>query len=300
MVLEKLNDQELNFTLLKLVQQERRLTCQILDYLKEVEARRLFAQRGYSSLFAYCTEYLGYSESAAQRRISSMRLIHEVPQVQEQVSSGELSLSNVAKAASFFRQEQKINERDYTPKEKASILNSLKGKTQKQAEVELVKISPKPFQSMDRERPVSSDITELRVSIDNETLAKLNRLRELKPGQSTPDLLNWMLSRCLKQVDPLRKQEKQNNKSKKPRPLRQFAPPLRRPLPKSLRHQVWSKAKGSCQFMDHQSGKICKSKTGLEIDHIQPLILGGNDQLNNLRLLCREHHKLHTLRSFPK
>ena len=200
---KEINDQELGHRLLSLVRQERKLTSQILDYLKEVEDRKLFAKRGYPSLFSYCTEFLGYTESAAQRRISSMRLLREIPQIKEQITSGELSLSNISKAASFFRQEQKINERIYTSQEKTSSV-----------------------------------------------------------------------------------------------PQRKCPPPLRRNLSKAERHQVWKKAKASCQFKDHKSEHFCQSIKGLEIDHIRPLALGGNNQIENLRLLCREHHKLFTEMSF--
>ncbi len=298
MGLKNVSDEELSHSLLRLVRQERKLTSQILDYLKEVEDRKLFAKRGYPSLFSYCTEFLGYSESAAQRRISAMRLLREVPQLKEQVTSGELSLSNVSKAASFFKQEQKINEKTYGPQEKAEILRSLQGKTQKEAEVQLIKISPKPFQNIDKERVITEELTELRFTLPRGTADKLNRLRELKPNLSTQELLDWMLSRSLRQIDPLEKPKRTNNRTRNSMPQRQCPPPQRRHLSKVERHQVWKKAKASCQFKDHNSGRCCQSSKGLEIDHIRPLGLGGNDQIENLRLLCREHHKLFTEASF--
>ena len=293
-----MNDEELSQNLLSMIQQERKLTSQILDYLKEVEDRKLFAKRGYPSLFSYCTEFLGYSESAAQRRISSMRLLKEVPEVKKHVTSGELSLSNVSKAASFFRQEQKINEKTYTSQEKVKILQDLTGKTQKEAEAQLIQISPKPFQHIDRERVLSKDITELRFTLNRATTKKLNRLRELKPNSSTEELLDWMLSRSLKQIDPLEKPKRTKDKANQAIPQRQSPAPQRRALSRFTRHQVWQKAKARCQFKDHQSSHSCRSTIGLEIDHIQPLAFGGTDQIENLRLLCREHHKLFTRASF--
>lgn len=355
MRLQQMKDNDLNLGLLKMVQQERKLTSQILDFLKEVEDRKLFAKRGYSSLFAYCTEYLGYSESAAQRRISAMRLIKEVPQVKENITSGELNLSNVAKVAQFFRQEKKIHQKVYTPKEKVNILENLKGKTQKEAEIELIQISPRPFQDVDKERAISVDVTELRMTLDQETMKKLNRLRELKPGLKTQELLNWMLTRCLKQVDPMEKptrptqphkpktsdqpkklpkksppqrlcenfqyeslqaQDKKDSSQNVPQSqdtldLSQNAPqsqdknsnqsspqPLRQKLSQAVKREVWERAQGCCQFKDHRSGRECQSRAGLEIDHVQPLSLGGDDSLENLRLLCRQHHKLFTEDSF--
>ena len=38
----------------------------------------------------------------------------------------------------------------------------------------------------------------------------------------------------------------------------------------------------------------CTVATGLEVDHIVPLCLGGRENDGNLQLLCYEHHKAKT------
>lgn len=88
MTYQSMKDDELQEVLLKAVQRERQWTIQVLEMLKEVEERRLFAKRGYSSLYQFCIEYLGYSEGAAHRRISSMRLMKDVPEVRTKIESG--------------------------------------------------------------------------------------------------------------------------------------------------------------------------------------------------------------------
>src|SRR3990167_11479805 len=64
-----------------LVKEERKLSMEILRYLREVETRRLYAKMGYGSIYEFCIKELKYSEGAAHRRISSMRLLKELPQV---------------------------------------------------------------------------------------------------------------------------------------------------------------------------------------------------------------------------
>jgi len=54
---------------------ERRLKIRILLYLKEIDRRRLYLEWGYCSMFSFCTEHLGYSESTAVRRIKAERSI---------------------------------------------------------------------------------------------------------------------------------------------------------------------------------------------------------------------------------
>jgi hypothetical protein len=44
-----------------LVTKDREVLVQLLHHLKEIDARKLYSDLGYSSLFAYMTKGLGYS-----------------------------------------------------------------------------------------------------------------------------------------------------------------------------------------------------------------------------------------------
>src|SRR5688572_10959532 len=90
----------------ELAQREREITLEILHHLREVERRHLYAEIGYSSLYEYCTKELKYSEASAQRRISSMRLLRELPELEEKVELGNLTLSAISQAQTFFRHEE--------------------------------------------------------------------------------------------------------------------------------------------------------------------------------------------------
>jgi len=336
MDLRELDDINLEKKLLQLTQQERQLTTAILEHLKEVNERKLFAKRGYPSLFSYCTECLRYSEGAASRRIRSMRLLTECPDVRPKISSGEISLSNLSRAAAFFRQEKKLS-KTYSSKEKTKVLDSLCGKTQKQAKETFVNLNPQAARIKEIQRLVSPELTELKLTLDKVTTEKLERLKQLKPALSLNDLFSWMLHRSLKQIDPAREPRKRTGLSEKkvsdqvatstaksgllssykkslpqrkredqldpknptkPNHSKTLRRPLRKPFTRNQKYQVWTQADGCCQFRDSVSKRVCKSQMGLEIDHIQPLILGGADDLSNLRLLCREHHRLQTQNSF--
>src|ERR1700742_4349242 len=61
------------------VSEERRIGIEILHFLSAVESRRLYAELGYSSLWEFCVKECAYSEGSAQRRISAMRAMVQVP-----------------------------------------------------------------------------------------------------------------------------------------------------------------------------------------------------------------------------
>src|SRR4051794_36630312 len=79
-----------------LVREERNLGLQIIHRLREISKRRLFAELGFSSMFTYCVEALKYHESTAFRLINAMKLLSEVPEVEEKVDLGLLSVSTLA------------------------------------------------------------------------------------------------------------------------------------------------------------------------------------------------------------
>ena len=60
-----LSDRELPRQTSTLVRHERHLQGAVIDHLAEIDARRLYLQRGCSSLFAYAVRELAYSDAAA-------------------------------------------------------------------------------------------------------------------------------------------------------------------------------------------------------------------------------------------
>ena len=85
-----------------LARHEQALQLSVLDHLREIEARRLYLRRGYSSLFDYTVRELHYTEAAAWRRIKAMRLCRETRGVRERLQDGSLNLSNAALLQNFF------------------------------------------------------------------------------------------------------------------------------------------------------------------------------------------------------
>jgi hypothetical protein len=61
-------------------------------------------------------------------------------------------------------------------------------------------------------------------------------------------------------------------------------------IPAALKREIWRRDQGQCTFQS-AGGKRCLSRFALEIDHIEPLALGGQTKASSLRLLCRAHNQ---------
>jgi 5-methylcytosine-specific restriction endonuclease McrA len=72
-----------------------------------MDRRKLHLGIGYCSLFSFCTHSLGYSESAAGRRIKAARCMRDFPEVYNMLSKNELTLSVVCKVADILTEENK-------------------------------------------------------------------------------------------------------------------------------------------------------------------------------------------------
>ncbi len=76
---------------------------------------------------------------------------------------------------------------------------------------------------------------------------------------------------------------------------RQAAPPQSqvrsRAIPMAVKRYVWERDRGCCSYVDRASGRRCRSRRFLQIDHILPFAFGGSAEPDNLRLLYAAHHR---------
>jgi 5-methylcytosine-specific restriction endonuclease McrA len=285
MDLRRISDQDLLSKTKELVARERELITEILRHLREIERRRLFADLGYSSLYDYCMKGLGYSEAETKSRIDAMRLIRELPQIEEHVTSGELSLTNLVKAKSFFRQEEKAGPMGM--KEKLEVIDTLKNKSTREVEkVLLAQASVEPPAVKEKIRQVTAEVAEVKFAADDNLLNKMKRLRGLlaykNPDMKTSELINELCEIALDRLDPVRKKTRAEKKSEKLPNIIRRAPDVKNPrnyISVKTKQEVWKKSDGKC--------KNCQSEFALETDHNTPIALGGSSEAENLSLLCR-------------
>ncbi len=204
--LKSLTSHELLLETEKAVKNERLSTAQVVKLFEEIYARRLYLEQGYPSLFEMAVKHFGYCAGSAQRRINSMKLMRELPEIEERLESGELSLSAASTLQGFFISEKREN-KAYSRLEKLDVTLSCLNKSTREVERKLVALSP------DRDKKESASyINENRLrislSISEELHQKINHLKAIwshsNPSLSTEVLLERVVEMALEKVDPVR------------------------------------------------------------------------------------------------
>jgi hypothetical protein len=306
--MKNLSNSALVARLRDLVSRERALVTEILQYLREVEERKLFLGFGYSSLFAFCMGELGYSEPEAQLRIQAMRLVRVAPEVADKIESGDLSMSVAAQIQSASRRE------DLPAEEVQELVRELSGSSKREAEKVLAARFPEAPRP-ERARPVSEDRVEVRFSISREVAEAAGELFDRGAHVNFERSYEKLFARLVEQE--LARLKKAEEKAPRARPEQtaqkpvDTAPPPQKPeesqasnaaqlrpdkvisrhIPNPIRRAVFKRQAEGCEYLALGTNHRCGSRHGLQVDHIIPFAEGGTHDPSNLRLLCGAHNR---------
>lgn len=257
MKLNHLTDKQLLIETKFLVQEDNRITLQLLFHLKEIEKRKLYSDLGYPSLFKYIVVELGYTGGAAARRIKSFRLLKEVPEIKKNIVNGSLSLSNLSKAADLFSKEN-ITDKE----EKKEILKSIENTSARECDKKL-----SSFGKLDLE---VRHLHVINISVSDETHEKFEKIRGLLAFErlTKEDIFARIFDIAIEHLEE--KRFKTKTKATQQSSNTRY-------IPAGVKKTIYER--------DRVCSK-CGSNYLLQIDHIKPYSLGGKTELNNLRLLC--------------
>ncbi|MBI2458725.1 MAG: HNH endonuclease, partial [candidate division NC10 bacterium] len=297
---------------------ERQALALVLAHLAEFDRRRLYADRGQPSMFAYCTGVLGYSEHAAYKRIHAARAIREHPVLLELIAAGRLHLCALVLLAPHLRQDN-LEE----------LLAAAAGKSKREMEVLVAGLAPRPdtrdiLKALPRREPAATsgprDLLEplsaysvlarftAGLALRDKYLRALDLLGGKRGKGDMARVFEAALDALLDRVDPARRLARRQARELRcagtggleapqaPRPP--AGTPRSRAAPRAVRDAVWSRDGGRCTFVG-PDGARCPATTRLNIDHIRPFALGGaSDDAGNLRLACAAHNQLLARRVF--
>ena len=179
MLLKNLSNFHLVERFNKLVRTERKITQLVLECISEIDCRKLYLQKAYSSLFDYLVNEFGYSPSAASRRIESARLLREVPEMAEKIETGALNLSQLSKVQQAIRTIQKAEERRMGTYEKRELLRKIENTTQEKTELILAKELNLPVEVVDRIKIHRDESVTVTMSFSKEQMQLLKKVGDL-------------------------------------------------------------------------------------------------------------------------
>ena len=200
----KLSKNELLNRVRAAAKNEQSLTLDVIVLIREINARQIYLELGFGSLFDFVTKDLGYEATSAHRRISAARLIAAVPETEEKMRSGELSLSVVSRAQTYFRHEERRTGERVTIQEKIEVLKELEKTSSREAEKILVSRSPENIKYFEKQRELTSEYTELKIVLDKELKSELDELKLLlahqSPNLSYVDLIRLMVKKTKQSI----------------------------------------------------------------------------------------------------
>jgi hypothetical protein len=302
MNIKNLSDQMLMQKTDLLVKEEREALTNLLHHFREIERRRLYCDYKYSSLHKMLVGYYGYSDDEAYRRTSAMKLLKELPEVEEKINSGELSLSHLGLAQSFFQKEAKFQQAEISKDMKLEILSKISEQPLREAQRIVLSQSLAPEEHRpDKITVISEEKNEYRFTANKELEIKISEVKGLLahkyPALSMAELLDVL---CDLGIETL-KSEKAALKSEKVSLKKEKTATSRKPCDtkvhkemkvsqtlsllddnKSLaqvEREVWQESQYKCCN--------CGSQYALEMDHCLAQARGGTNAKENLRILCR-------------
>ncbi len=215
-----------------------------------------------------------------------MRLVRAIPEVEQKLELGELSVTNALRAYQAFRAESKI--RNVPMEEKREVLASLTHASTREADQVLAMKFPDSKKLPEKIKPVEENRNLLQFYVDNETLQQIEELKakfsHQMPSGKMEDLLKILIARATREAKP-----------------RKTSPPEKRSrhVPAAVKREKEKARPGGCQHTNPQTGELCGSTHFLQLDHIIEYSHGGPHTVDNLQWLCGFHnrHRFETKRS---
>ena len=325
--LSALTDSELLHSTRLHLQRAHALDADLLLLLGEIDARRLFAERAFPSMFSFCTGELGFSEDVACNRIAVARLARRFPKVLDVVRAGRVHLTGL-----------RLLEAHLTEENLEAVLESAAGKSKRDIEELVARLSPQPSvppsirKLPDRTpagaeeppslpllvplpatappaeaspvsppvpmprrpvvQPLSAEAYRVEFTADRALKAKLEQAEELMRHRVGKGNLVAVIDRALDLLIEEVSKER-FGVGRKPRSTAAEAEQrdvVTRHIPDAIKREVYERDGGRCTFVS-DDGRRCEERGGLEFEHPAGFARTGQHAVASLKLLCHTHNQ---------
>lgn len=296
--LNRLNDLELETNLRNLISKERQLLHLILEHILEVDTRKLYLERAYSSLYEYLTQEFQYSGSAAMRRIEAARLLRNVPELGGYIQRGDINLTQIGEFSRAIKEKEKMGAETVSALLKSELLVKISGKTIQETQKDLAQALDIQVVDYDKKRIQQDDSVRIELTVSKDVYELLEKCKDLashklerkENGSSLAALIELLAESFIgKEVAGEKSQTKLGGDgsviSSQEKPHLKTNKTL---TPKTRSHVL--KRDGCCQYNDSKTGKQCSSTYLLQVDHKKSRWAGGGHSVENLQILCANHN----------
>ncbi|MBY0385771.1 HNH endonuclease [bacterium] len=297
MSLNNLSNENLVSSFKDQVRSERKITALILEYIAEIDHRKLYLEKSFTSLFDYLVRDFGYSPGAAMRRIDAARLLREIPETAVKFQNGTLTLSQANQIQRAARDFKKTKHENLDTINKRELIGKIENTTQKQTEQILttsldLPVVPQQKETCHRDESVTLTITFTKEQIQVLEQAQ-NMISHSVVNKDWAETLTHLAKREVARRTNLRKTSISNSKSTTVSKQTNVVATLssnRPAIPAHIRKNLLH-AKAQCAHTD-SNGNRCASQRFLQIDHIKSWSRGGSHEAQNLQVLCGVHNRL--------
>jgi hypothetical protein len=324
--LSSLGDEVLMSSLSALVRASNSLDAELIEHLAEVDARGLYRERGYPSLFAFCQAALNFSEDVAYNRIEVARAARRFPQIVDELRSGTIHVTGL-----------RMLSRHLSDENCAAVLSRARGLSKRQIEELVAELAPKPdvpdsirrlpvrassenaqapaatscdslfdapvsvpsndvpptvtlTSPVSRVEPLSPEAFKIQFTASRALRDKLNEARDLLRHANPEGDIASTIERALDLLIEKVKKDRFAVVDKPRQPARPQKPGSRN-IPAAVRREVYKRDEGRCTF-ETSDGHRCNERGRLEFDHIEGFARTREHSVEKIRLRCRAHNQL--------
>jgi hypothetical protein len=328
--LEGLSTEELDHSVEKLVRAEKRNVALVIAHISEMSRRKGHLERGYKNLFEYCTRRLNLSEGSVARRIQVANVSRRFPQILVALAENRMSLTVAGLLASVLtesnverlladcagRSSREVEEyvvalrpqpvfapsiRKTPSRPSLTSPPTLQVTSPQSARPETTIPRPVPRVSPSILEPARPELFNFRFAADRNFKEKFERLAEVlgveNPLQHMAEIMEQAMDIALDKKDVKRKrarrlerESRRGDNSRQESRARKILTKSRY-IPSHVRERVHERAGYRCEYRA-QDGTRCRSRAGLQIEHVRPFALYRSHDERYLHLFCRPHNRL--------
>jgi len=312
----RLDDDKLLASLHALVARSNETEADLLEHLAEVDARRLYLPK-HTSMFAFCTAELGFSEAVAENRIAVARAGRRFPRVIAMRRSGAIHLSGLRVLVPHLSEDRAD-----------ALLDQAKGKSKRVIEEIAAYYAPRPevadcIRKVPERRapapppaaaapaqetgplfvaplarpprpavvaPLAPDRYHVQLTASRELRDKIEEAKALLRHKVPSGDLATILDRALTVLIAKVKKER-FGVGRKPRNKElPEGPATSRHIPDAIKRAVYERDGGQCTFVG-PDGKRCEERGFLELDHLDGFARHKEHRTSRVSLRCSAHNQ---------